>query len=57
MRTKSRNPFSTIRTEGGLLPAEFLQRVAQGDKGIDGLTPEAYHLAAVEIQKRYDLDR
>jgi len=45
MRTKSRNPFSTIRTEGGLLPAEFLQRVAQGDKGIDGLTPEAYHLA------------
>jgi len=44
MRTRARNPFTTIRTEGGLFPVEFLQRIGEGDKSIDGLKPEDYHL-------------
>jgi hypothetical protein len=40
--------FVTVRTEGGLLPADLLARVAEGDRDLDGLTPEAYHLAAGE---------
>jgi hypothetical protein len=40
--------FATIRTEGGLLPADLLSRVASLDRDLDGLTPEAYHLLANE---------
>lgn len=48
MQTTHKNLFTTIRTEGGILPADLLQRVASGDRDIDGLTPEAYHLAGNE---------
>ncbi len=34
--------FTTIRTEGTLLPADLLQRISEGTN-IDGLTPESYH--------------
>jgi hypothetical protein len=34
--------FATIRTEGGLLPADLLQSIAEG-RGVDGLTPGSYH--------------
>ena len=34
--------FTTIRTEGALLPADLLQRISQG-ANIDGLTAESYH--------------
>ena len=44
MRLRSRDLFATIRTEGGLLPPEFLQRVADGDPDVDGLDPGSYHL-------------
>ncbi|MBI3455025.1 MAG: N-6 DNA methylase [Candidatus Rokubacteria bacterium] len=44
----TRTQFTTVRTEGGLLPADLLARVAEGDRHLDGLTPEAYHLAAGE---------
>lgn len=37
-------PFATIRSEGGLLPADLLGRVAQGDRTLPGLTPAAYRL-------------
>jgi hypothetical protein len=40
--------FTTIRTEGGLLPADLLSRVASLDRDLDGLSPEAYHLLANE---------
>ena len=43
MHTLTRTHFTTIKTEGGILPADLLQRVAEG-RGLDGLTPEAYHL-------------
>ncbi len=42
-----KSPFTTIRTEGGLLPADLLQRIVSG-KDLPGLRPEDYHLAANE---------
>lgn len=44
MRTRTKDLFTTIRTEGGLLPADFLQRIGEGDGDIEGLTAESYHL-------------
>ena len=40
--------FTTIRTEGGLLPADLLAGVAALDKNIPGLAPGDYHLAKGE---------
>jgi hypothetical protein len=48
MQISRRNIFTTIKTEGGLLPADLLVRIAEGDPAVDGLTPEAYHLAKSE---------
>ncbi len=48
MPTHHRSTFTTIRTEGAILPADLLQRIAEGDATLGGLTPEAYHLAAGE---------
>lgn len=36
--------FSTVRTEGGLLPADILAKVLAGDSAIPGTSPDAYHL-------------
>lgn len=44
MRLRSRELFSTIHTEGGLLPGNLLRRVADGDSGLAGLDPASYHL-------------
>lgn len=44
MREQNQSPFSTIRTEGALLPPDILQRIAAGDKDLEGLTPADYHL-------------
>ena len=43
-----RDLFTTIRSEGALLPTDLLQRIAEGDRKVLGLTPEAYHLAGNE---------
>ena len=40
--------FTTVTSEGGLLPPDFLQRLVEGGKGIDGLTRESYHLIGGE---------
>lgn len=40
--------FTTVRTEGGLLSRDLLERVAAGDKTLAGMSPEAYHLAPSE---------
>jgi hypothetical protein len=39
-----RDQFETIRSEGGLLPAEVLQRVRERDKELGGLRGEDYGL-------------
>ncbi len=38
--------FTTVHSEGALLPPDFLQRLVEGAKGIDSLSPEPYHLVA-----------
>ncbi|MFN8017150.1 MAG: DNA methyltransferase [Acidimicrobiales bacterium] len=40
--------FTTIRSEGGLLPTDLLARVRESGSGLPGTTPEAYHLAPNE---------
>jgi len=44
MRTRSRNPFSTVKTAGLLLPVDLLTRIVEGDGGLPGLSPDDYHL-------------
>lgn len=44
MQINRRNIFTTIRTEGAILPADLLKKISDNDKSIDGLTPGAYHL-------------
>jgi hypothetical protein len=44
----SRDLFTTIRTEGGLLPADFIQRLSDPGVGLEGLSPESYHLLGGE---------
>lgn len=40
--------FTNIRTEGGLLPADLLLRVASLDRDLEAVSPEDYHLAPGE---------
>ena len=51
MQTKRQNLFTTIRTEGAILPADLLGRVAEGDKGLEGLRPEDYHLSGEKLNE------
>ena len=48
MQTRQRDSFTTIRTEGAILPADLLQRVANGDRELGGLAPDDYHLGRGE---------
>ena len=43
MQKYQRSAFSSIRSEGALLPLDVLQRIAQFDASLGGLTAEAYH--------------
>jgi len=36
--------FSTVRTEGGLLPTDILAKILAGDSALPGTSAEAYHL-------------
>ncbi|MCC7176058.1 MAG: N-6 DNA methylase [Bryobacterales bacterium] len=40
--------YTTIRTEGALLPADILARIASGDTALGGLDPASYHLDPTE---------
>jgi hypothetical protein len=44
MKGHSRNIFTTVRSEGAILPTDLLQRIVDNDKDLKGLTPAAYHL-------------
>src|SRR4051794_17271900 len=48
MQTRRRDQFSTVRTEGPILPPDLLRRIADDDKALGGLTPDAYHLGSGE---------
>lgn len=48
---KSRDIFATVTTEGSALPPDILQRVADLDKELPGLTPAAYHLNGEKISE------
>ena len=48
MQTRNRNTFTTIHTEGALLPVDLLQRISENDASLKGLTPESYHVAPGE---------
>jgi len=48
MQTRTRSIFTTIHTEGAVLPADLLQRVLTVDPSLAGLSAEAYHLPAGE---------
>ncbi|MGG6268522.1 Eco57I restriction-modification methylase domain-containing protein [Leptolyngbya sp. AN03gr2] len=44
MTIRSKNVFTTVRTEGAILPADLLQRIVEGSKDLEGLSPTSYHL-------------
>jgi hypothetical protein len=48
VQTKRRDPFTTIRTEGAILPADLLQRVRGQDPTLGGMKEADYHLAGDE---------
>ena len=48
MQISRQNTFTTVKTAGGLLPADLLLRITEGNSAVGGLTPEAYHLAKSE---------
>ena len=48
MQTRNRNTFTTIHTEGALLPVDVLQRIRANDAHLEGLDAESYHLAPGE---------
>ena len=49
MRTRARELFTTVTTEGAILPADILQRIADGDRDLEGLRGEDYHLPGEKI--------
>ena len=48
MSTRTLAAFSTVRTEGAMLPSDILVRVASGDRSLGGLDEASYHLAPGE---------
>jgi hypothetical protein len=51
MPAKTRDIFTTIRTEGVLLPPDLIQRIADGDSALEGLRPADYHLSGEKINE------
>ena len=51
MAARSRDLFTTIHTEGALLPPDLLQRIVEGDGDLDGLTPTSYHLSGERLNE------
>ncbi len=48
MRAKTRDLFTSIRTEGGLLPADLLVAIAKAEDKALAVTPDAYNLVPGE---------
>lgn len=48
MQTRKLELFTTIHTEGAILPVDILQRILDDDSTIEGTSPESYHLGSGE---------
>lgn len=48
MKGEQGNTFTTVRTEGALLPSDILRRIVESDRELDGLDSESYHLEKSE---------
>lgn len=48
MSTSPLSAYATIRTEGALLPADILARIASADTSLGGIEPASYHLDPTE---------
>jgi hypothetical protein len=51
METKRQDLFATIRTEGAILPPDLLQRIADADADLGGLSPSDYHLSGEKLNE------
>ena len=51
MTVRSLNTYTTIRTEGALLPPDLLQRIADGDNDLEGLASADYHHPGEKINE------
>ena len=51
MRSRQHALFSTIDSEGALLPLDVLQRIAQFDTSIEGLDAEDYHCGGEKLNE------
>jgi hypothetical protein len=47
----TRDIFSTVRSEGALLPPDLLRRIAEGDAAVGGLAPSDYHLVGEKVNE------
>lgn len=50
MRSRN-NTFQTIRSEGGLLPSDLLQRLSSRDGEVPGLSDSSYHLSGEKLNE------
>src|SRR6266567_2254075 len=48
MQRRQHTIFTTVRSEGTILPADLLSRVATFDPNLQGLTPDSYYLLKTE---------
>jgi hypothetical protein len=51
MKANHRDFFTTIHTEGALLPSDLLQRIAESSSDLEGRNPSDYHLAGEKINE------
>lgn len=48
MQVRHREVFTSIQTEGAILPPDLLKRIFSGDRDLDGLKSKDYHLSERE---------
>ena len=51
MRTRSRDEYTTTRTEGQILPPDLLTRIVERDSDLEGLDPSSYHLVGQTLNE------
>src|SRR4051812_5302548 len=51
MRNHQRSTFPTVMSEGALLPIDVLQRVAQFESSLGGMSAEDYHFDGEKLNE------